>query len=88
MTLAGLMVDCLQCGLSLFCKTKEFVSFAGITCGRSCLPVLGIIGTFEARSLRSIPLRTFSETPTYFASKDGASKDGSGDGSKVCKHFP
>ncbi|XP_020667835.1 ATP-dependent clpX-like chaperone, mitochondrial isoform X2 [Pogona vitticeps] len=54
----------------------------GITCGRSCLPVLGIIGTFEAQSLRPIPFRTFSETAVYFASKDGASKDGSGDGGK------
>nr|XP_005294868.1 ATP-dependent Clp protease ATP-binding subunit clpX-like, mitochondrial isoform X1 [Chrysemys picta bellii] len=54
----------------------------GITCGRTCLAVLGRIGTFETRSLRRIPFRTFSETPAYFASKDGASKDGSGDGNK------
>ncbi|KAM6426244.1 ATP-dependent clpX-like chaperone, mitochondrial isoform 4-T4 [Liasis olivaceus] len=54
----------------------------GIACGRSCFPVLGIIGICETQSLRTIPFRTFSETPAYFASKDGASKDGSGDGSK------
>ncbi|XP_063170509.1 ATP-dependent Clp protease ATP-binding subunit clpX-like, mitochondrial isoform X4 [Candoia aspera] len=54
----------------------------GITCGRTCFPVLGIIGICETQSLRTIPFRTFSETPAYFASKDGASKDGSGDGSK------
>lgn len=60
-----------------------FLSLSGITCGRSHLPVLGIIGTFETRPLRSIPFRPFSETPTFFASKDGSSKDGSGDGNKV-----
>ncbi|XP_073160427.1 ATP-dependent clpX-like chaperone, mitochondrial isoform X3 [Lepidochelys kempii] len=54
----------------------------GITCGRTCLAVLGRIGTFETRSLRRIPFRSFSETPAYFASKDGTSKDGSGDGNK------
>lgn len=55
----------------------------GITCGRTRIPVLGKLGTFETCALRRIPLRNFSETPAYFASKDGASKDGSGDGSKV-----
>ncbi|XP_026711850.1 ATP-dependent Clp protease ATP-binding subunit clpX-like, mitochondrial [Athene cunicularia] len=55
---------------------------SGITCGRTRIPVLGKLGTFETCSLRRIPLRNFSETPAYFASKDGASKDGSGDGSK------
>ncbi|XP_068881785.1 ATP-dependent Clp protease ATP-binding subunit clpX-like, mitochondrial isoform X2 [Aphelocoma coerulescens] len=54
----------------------------GITCGRTRIPVLGKLGTFETCSLKRIPLRNFSETPAYFASKDGASKDGSGDGSK------
>ncbi|NWI70705.1 CLPX protease, partial [Todus mexicanus] len=54
----------------------------GITCGRTRIPVLGKLGTFETCSLRRIPLRNFSETPAYFASKDGASKDGSADGSK------
>ncbi|XP_010570362.1 ATP-dependent Clp protease ATP-binding subunit clpX-like, mitochondrial isoform X2 [Haliaeetus albicilla] len=54
----------------------------GITCGRTRIPVLGKLGTFETCSLRRIPLRNFSETPAYFASKDGANKEGSGDGSK------
>ncbi|KAM9640107.1 ATP-dependent Clp protease ATP-binding subunit clpX-like, mitochondrial isoform X2 [Harpia harpyja] len=54
----------------------------GITCGRTRIPVLGKLGTFETCSLRRIPLRNFSETPAYFASKDSASKEGSGDGSK------
>ncbi|XP_032088494.1 ATP-dependent Clp protease ATP-binding subunit clpX-like, mitochondrial isoform X4 [Thamnophis elegans] len=54
----------------------------GIPCGRSCFSALGIIGTCETQPLRIVPFRTFSETPAYFASKDGASKDGSGDGSK------
>ncbi|KAF2973956.1 hypothetical protein EK904_001816 [Melospiza melodia maxima] len=53
-----------------------------ITCGRTRIPVLGKLGTFETCSLKRIPLRNFSETPAYFASKDGASKDGSGDGNK------
>ncbi|KAM6302251.1 ATP-dependent clpX-like chaperone, mitochondrial isoform 1-T1 [Podargus strigoides] len=54
----------------------------GITCGRTRIPVLGRLRTFETCSLRRIPLRNFSETPAYFASKDGTSKDGSEDGSK------
>ncbi|XP_071610297.1 ATP-dependent clpX-like chaperone, mitochondrial isoform X2 [Heliangelus exortis] len=54
----------------------------GITCGRTRIPVLGKLGTFETCSLKRIPLRNFSETPAYFASKDGASKDSSGEGSK------
>ncbi|ETE60862.1 ATP-dependent Clp protease ATP-binding subunit clpX-like, mitochondrial, partial [Ophiophagus hannah] len=65
-----------------------------ISCGRSCFPALGIIGTCETQPLRIIPFRTFSETPAYFASKDGASKDGSGDGTSTrfvkcekCHHF-
>lgn len=62
---------------------KGLVSFPGITCGRSRLPVLRRLGAFETRSLRRVPFRCFSETPAYFASKDGASKDGSGDGNKV-----
>jgi hypothetical protein len=46
--------------------------------------VLGRLGTtLDAQALRRAPLRTFSETPAYFASKDGANKDGSGDGNKV-----
>uniref|UniRef100_A0A8B9UZM7 ClpX-type ZB domain-containing protein n=1 Tax=Anas zonorhyncha TaxID=75864 RepID=A0A8B9UZM7_9AVES len=57
-------------------------SFVGITCGRTRVPVLGKLGTFETCSLKRIPLRNFSETPAYFASKDGASKDSSGEGSK------
>uniref|UniRef100_A0A8C0BLF2 Caseinolytic mitochondrial matrix peptidase chaperone subunit X n=1 Tax=Buteo japonicus TaxID=224669 RepID=A0A8C0BLF2_9AVES len=59
-----------------------FSFFLGITCGRTRIPVLGKLGTFETCSLRRIPLRNFSETPAYFASKDGANKEGSGDGSK------
>ncbi|XP_006020136.1 ATP-dependent Clp protease ATP-binding subunit clpX-like, mitochondrial isoform X1 [Alligator sinensis] len=58
------------------------LSSAGITCGRSRLPVLRRLGAFETRSLRRVPFRCFSETPAYFASKDGESKDGSGDGNK------
>lgn len=59
----------------------------GITYSRSHLPALGIIGPFETRSLRLVPLRTFFETPASFAAKDGSSKDGSTDGSKVREHF-
>ncbi|XP_029431374.1 ATP-dependent Clp protease ATP-binding subunit clpX-like, mitochondrial isoform X2 [Rhinatrema bivittatum] len=53
----------------------------GIACSRGHLSVLGRPGTFET-PLRRIPTRTFSETQTYFASKDNAGKDGSGDGNK------
>uniref|UniRef100_A0A452U8A4 Caseinolytic mitochondrial matrix peptidase chaperone subunit X n=1 Tax=Ursus maritimus TaxID=29073 RepID=A0A452U8A4_URSMA len=54
----------------------------GISCGRIHIPVLGRLGTFETQILRRAPFRTFTETPAYFASKDGISKDGSGDGNK------
>ncbi|XP_012500277.1 PREDICTED: ATP-dependent Clp protease ATP-binding subunit clpX-like, mitochondrial [Propithecus coquereli] len=54
----------------------------GVSCGRIHIPVLGRLGTFETQILRRAPLRTFTETPAYFASKDGISKDGSGDGNK------
>uniref|UniRef100_A0A673UWD6 Caseinolytic mitochondrial matrix peptidase chaperone subunit n=1 Tax=Suricata suricatta TaxID=37032 RepID=A0A673UWD6_SURSU len=53
----------------------------GISC-RIHIPVLGRLGTFETQILRRAPFRTFTETPAYFASKDGISKDGSGDGNK------
>lgn len=54
----------------------------GISCGRIHVPMLGRLGTLDAQVLRRAPLRAFSETPAYFASKDGANKDGSGDGNK------
>eukprot|EP00069_Balaena_mysticetus_P020355 bmy_12706T0 len=54
----------------------------GISCGRIHIPVLGRLGTFETQLLRRAPFRAFTETPAYFASKDGMSKDGSGDGNK------
>ncbi|GAB1294354.1 ATP-dependent Clp protease ATP-binding subunit clpX-like, mitochondrial [Apodemus speciosus] len=53
-----------------------------ISCGRIHVPILGRLGTLDTQILRRAPLRTFSETPAYFASKDGANKDGSGDGNK------
>ncbi|XP_064422028.1 caseinolytic mitochondrial matrix peptidase chaperone subunit Xa isoform X1 [Latimeria chalumnae] len=43
---------------------------------------LGRLGVLEVQILRKLPFRSFSETPVYFASKDGAGKDGSGDGTK------
>uniref|UniRef100_A0A2K6RIJ6 ClpX-type ZB domain-containing protein n=1 Tax=Rhinopithecus roxellana TaxID=61622 RepID=A0A2K6RIJ6_RHIRO len=54
----------------------------GISGGRIDIPVLGRLGTFETQILRRAPLRSFTETPAYFASKDGISKDGSGNGNK------
>uniref|UniRef100_G1RQ25 Caseinolytic mitochondrial matrix peptidase chaperone subunit X n=1 Tax=Nomascus leucogenys TaxID=61853 RepID=G1RQ25_NOMLE len=54
----------------------------GISGGRIRMSVLGRLGTFETQILRRAPLRSFTETPAYFASKDGISKDGSGDGNK------
>ncbi|KAM5242002.1 LOW QUALITY PROTEIN: ATP-dependent clpX-like chaperone, mitochondrial [Hipposideros larvatus] len=53
-----------------------------ISCGRIHIPVLGRLGTFQTQILRTAPFRTFAETPAYFASKDGISKDSSGDGNK------
>ena len=61
----------------------NFIVFSGISCGRIHIPVLGRLGTFETLLLRRAPFRAFTETPAYFASKDGMSKDGSGDGNKV-----
>uniref|UniRef100_A0A2K5QJ11 ClpX-type ZB domain-containing protein n=1 Tax=Cebus imitator TaxID=2715852 RepID=A0A2K5QJ11_CEBIM len=54
----------------------------GISGGRIHMSVLGRLGTFETQILRRAPLRSFTETPAFFASKDGISKDGSGDGNK------
>uniref|UniRef100_A0A2K5IWK2 ClpX-type ZB domain-containing protein n=1 Tax=Colobus angolensis palliatus TaxID=336983 RepID=A0A2K5IWK2_COLAP len=54
----------------------------GISGGGIDIPVLGRLGTFETQILRRAPLRSFTETPAYFASKDGISKDGSGNGNK------
>ncbi|XP_043775836.1 ATP-dependent Clp protease ATP-binding subunit clpX-like, mitochondrial isoform X2 [Cervus elaphus] len=54
----------------------------GISCSRIHIPVLGRLGTFETQVLRRAPFRAFTETPAYFASRDGISKDGSGDGNK------
>uniref|UniRef100_A0A8C6AZ07 ATP-dependent clpX-like chaperone, mitochondrial n=1 Tax=Monodon monoceros TaxID=40151 RepID=A0A8C6AZ07_MONMO len=75
-----------------FCKAQSDTGAAkshvarltviGISCGRIHIPVLGRLGTFETQLLRRAPFRAFTETPAYFASKDGMSKDGSGDGNK------
>uniref|UniRef100_F6RUF6 ATP-dependent clpX-like chaperone, mitochondrial n=1 Tax=Ornithorhynchus anatinus TaxID=9258 RepID=F6RUF6_ORNAN len=54
----------------------------GISCSRPHFPALGRLGLFETQIVRRAPLRTFSETPAYFASKDGPGKDGSGGGNK------
>ncbi|CAO2634574.1 ATP-dependent Clp protease ATP-binding subunit clpX-like, mitochondrial [Lemmus lemmus] len=54
----------------------------GISCGRIHVPILGRLGNLDTQILRRAPFRNFSETPAYFASKDGATKDGSGDGNK------
>uniref|UniRef100_A0A8C9IVM3 ATP-dependent clpX-like chaperone zinc ribbon domain-containing protein n=1 Tax=Piliocolobus tephrosceles TaxID=591936 RepID=A0A8C9IVM3_9PRIM len=54
----------------------------GISGGRIDIAVLGRLGTFEIQILRRAPLRSFTETPACFASKDGISKDGSGNGNK------
>ncbi|KAF3830615.1 hypothetical protein GH733_004434 [Mirounga leonina] len=67
--------------------SQQSASFPNLTVrdGISCrihMPVLGRLGTFETQILRRAPFRTFTETPAYFASKDGISKDGSGDGNK------
>lgn len=68
-------------GISIF--DVDFLLFSGISGGRVHISVLGRLGTFETQILRRAPLRSFTETPAYFASKDGISKDGSGDGNKV-----
>lgn len=54
----------------------------GIACSRGHLSVFIRPGALDAPVRRKIPFRAFSETTVYFASKDGASKDGSGDGKK------
>uniref|UniRef100_A0A4W2F8G3 ATP-dependent clpX-like chaperone, mitochondrial n=1 Tax=Bos indicus x Bos taurus TaxID=30522 RepID=A0A4W2F8G3_BOBOX len=75
-----------------FCKAQSDAGAAksriaqltviGISCSRIHIPVLGRLGTFETQLLRRAPFRAFTETPAYFASRDGISKDGSGDGNK------
>lgn len=55
----------------------------GVVCGRGHLSIFRRPGVFEVDKLQRIHFRRFSETAVYFASKDGVSKDGSGDGNKV-----
>ncbi|XP_053575328.1 maspardin [Bombina bombina] len=52
-------------------------------CGRGHVSVFGRPGYFDTVVQRKIPSRSFSKTTVYFASKDGTTKDGSGDGNKV-----
>ncbi|MGH0153986.1 UNVERIFIED_CONTAM: hypothetical protein FKN15_000666 [Acipenser sinensis] len=54
----------------------------GIACSRVHLYNLGRPGISEVHLRRRVPVRSFSETTVYFASKDGTTKDGSGDGGK------
>ncbi|KAK1150062.1 ATP-dependent Clp protease ATP-binding subunit clpX-like, mitochondrial isoform X1 [Acipenser oxyrinchus oxyrinchus] len=58
------------------------VVLAGIACSRVHLYTLGRPGISEVHLRRRVPIRSFSETTVYFASKDGTTKDGSGDGGK------
>ncbi|XP_053575326.1 ATP-dependent Clp protease ATP-binding subunit clpX-like, mitochondrial [Bombina bombina] len=51
-------------------------------CGRGHVSVFGRPGYFDTVVQRKIPSRSFSKTTVYFASKDGTTKDGSGDGNK------
>ncbi|XP_075063749.1 ATP-dependent clpX-like chaperone, mitochondrial isoform X1 [Mixophyes fleayi] len=70
-------------GPSCSCAARIFISNSlhrGVVCGRGHLSVFRRPGSLEVHVLRKIPFRTFSEATVYFASKDGASKDGSGDG--------
>ncbi|XP_066557633.1 caseinolytic mitochondrial matrix peptidase chaperone subunit Xa isoform X1 [Amia ocellicauda] len=54
----------------------------GISCSRVHLYALGRPGTHKVHFIRRLPVRSFSETAVYFASKDSTTKDGSGDGGK------
>ncbi|XP_018429451.1 PREDICTED: ATP-dependent Clp protease ATP-binding subunit clpX-like, mitochondrial isoform X1 [Nanorana parkeri] len=71
-------------GPSCSCTTRIIISclHRGAICGRGHLSVFRRPGTFELDKLQKTPFRRFSETAVYFASKDGISKDGSGDGNK------
>ncbi|XP_036399667.1 caseinolytic mitochondrial matrix peptidase chaperone subunit Xa isoform X4 [Megalops cyprinoides] len=54
----------------------------GFTCSRFQLFALSRPGSHEVPLTRRVPVRSFSETTVYFASKDGTTKDGSGDAGK------
>ncbi|XP_064192714.1 caseinolytic mitochondrial matrix peptidase chaperone subunit Xa isoform X2 [Anguilla rostrata] len=54
----------------------------GFTCSRIQLFAFGRPSSHEVHLTRRVPVRSFSETAVYFASKDGTTKDGSGDGKK------
>ncbi|XP_035273225.1 caseinolytic mitochondrial matrix peptidase chaperone subunit Xa isoform X2 [Anguilla anguilla] len=54
----------------------------GFTCSRVQLFAFGRPSSHEVHLTRRVPVRSFSETAVYFASKDGTTKDGSGDGKK------
>ncbi|XP_068131085.1 ATP-dependent Clp protease ATP-binding subunit clpX-like, mitochondrial isoform X2 [Hyperolius riggenbachi] len=72
-------------GSSCACAARILLSSClhrGLVCGRGHLSVFRRVGTFEAPDLQKTPFRSFSETAVCLAAKDGASKDGSGDGNK------
>ncbi|XP_078539217.1 ATP-dependent clpX-like chaperone, mitochondrial isoform X2 [Lissotriton helveticus] len=76
------MASCRGSSAARILRSSLVPTQRGITCARFHRSILGRPGTFEHQVLRNVPFRAFSETPSYFASKDGANKDGSGDGNK------
>ncbi|KAG9352293.1 hypothetical protein JZ751_020706 [Albula glossodonta] len=52
----------------------------GFSCSRVQLFPLSRPSCHEVHLIRRVPVRSFSETAVYFMSKDGTTKDGTGDG--------
>lgn len=59
----------------------DLITLAGISCTRAQLVALGRVVPHDGTLTCRVPVRLFSVTPVYSASKDGMSKDG--DGGKV-----
>ncbi|MGH0128216.1 UNVERIFIED_CONTAM: hypothetical protein FKN15_044928 [Acipenser sinensis] len=72
----------MSCTCSLAARRIINSAHKGIACSRVHLYTLGRPGISEVHLRRRVPVRSFSETTVYFASKDGTTKDGSGDGGK------
>uniref|UniRef100_A0A671KML1 ATP-dependent clpX-like chaperone, mitochondrial n=1 Tax=Sinocyclocheilus anshuiensis TaxID=1608454 RepID=A0A671KML1_9TELE len=68
-------MSCLKCISS--CSSHVCVCATGISGSRVQLLSLSRLGTREVRLARRVPVRWFSETSVYYASKDGM-KDGDG----------
>ncbi|XP_015198775.2 caseinolytic mitochondrial matrix peptidase chaperone subunit Xa isoform X1 [Lepisosteus oculatus] len=72
----------MSCTCSAAARLLMNSAHKGISCSRMHLYTLTRPGAQEVHLARRLPVRSFSETAVYFASKDSSAKDGPGDGGK------